>query len=95
MRGNRKIYKQWYVLGEQFLTFQKTVVPSSCESSLLGPLALKMRAPQYFERLEATSIGAASHSRRPEPPGQRRSAMVATSVKDDNDYFLTKSDLLY
>jgi hypothetical protein len=87
VRGNRKIYKQRCVLGDQFLTFQNTVVPSSYESSLLGLLALKMRAPQYFERLGATSIGAASHSRRPEPPEQRISAMVATSVKDDNDYY--------
>ena len=89
VRGNRKIYKQWCVLGDRFLTSQKTVVPSSFESSILGLLALKTRAPQYFKRLAATSIGAASHSRRPELPEQRRSAMVATSVKDDKMTMIT------
>jgi hypothetical protein len=68
------------------VTFEKTVVPSSSASSPRRLLALKMRAPQYFERLGAIHIGAGSHSRRPEPPEERRSAMVATSVNDDNEY---------
>jgi len=86
VRGNRKIYKQWCVLGDWFVTSEKTVVPSSCANSPRSLLALKMRAPQYFERLGVTHIGAGSHSIRPEPPEERRSAIVATSVYDDNEY---------
>jgi len=79
------------------VTFEKTLVPSLCASSPRRVLAQKMRAPQYFKRLGATHIGAESHSRRPEPPEDRRSAMLATSVNDDNEYlfFLTESDLFY
>jgi hypothetical protein len=84
--GNRKIDKRWCVAGNWFMTFQKTVVPPSCASSPRRLPALKMRAPQYFEKLGATHIRAALHSRRPEPPEQRRSAMMTTSLNDNNDY---------
>lgn len=68
------------------MTSEKNVVPSSCASSPRRLRALKMRAPQYFERLGATHIEEGSQSRRPEPPEERRSAMVATSVNDDYEH---------
>jgi hypothetical protein len=46
-RGNRKIYKRWCVLGEWFVTFERTVVPSSYASNPRRLLALKIREPQH------------------------------------------------